>query len=606
MSLPREESAKVLADFYTTLWHNEDGYVYLPTKDSDSTWKKNFFRWPERKDDVVAWTLEQSATNKDVYCSPVIFKESGIAEKSNVKGSHTLWGDWDGEAPEWAGEGRERATDALPGVPPPTVRVQSSLDKREHLYWTLDEFNTDIEYVEQLNRRIAYSGNADTGCWNINRVLRPPETINTGNGKDRKALPVTLLETNSSRVTREDFSNLPTPRTLIKESIRSLKELPSLDTVLTGENWSEELLALFKADSPKSGDRSKALVRLSMMSAELGFSEESIYVLVDDADKRWGKYTDRSEGERNRLLINLVDRAKAKHPEAIPDMVWSPKVEVDQKTVYSHKELLEADMTIDWLIEDLLPESGLGIISAAPGLGKTLMSIDMAMNLAVGRDYLKWVVNREARVLYLSMEMPGPSFKYFLEKTSVNLTDEEKNKLNENFFIAPFGEMMIFKQKHVKDFITKIIKDVNPDVIFIDSLSQVMTDLQTDTEALAFFDEIHKMKKIHETSFIFVHHNKKPSENKPTTLADMYGSVFISGAVDFVLSLWKPAGNDQNLLRLELTKARLGPTGNAFGVSRREDLRYEIAEESSSFSESQGTAKYTAGPEGNLSLEFGV
>lgn len=597
MSLPREESAKVLADFYTTLWHNEDGYVYLPTKDSDSTWKKNFFRWPERKDDVVAWTLEQSATNKDVYCSPVIFKESGIAEKSNVKGSHTLWGDWDGEAPEWAGEGRERATDALPGVPPPTVRVQSSLDKREHLYWTLDEFNTDIEYVEQLNRRIAYSGNADTGCWNINRVLRPPETINTGNGKDRKALPVTLLETNSSRVTREDFSNLPTPRTLIKETIRSLEELPSLDTVLTGENWSEELLALFKADRPKSGDRSKALVRLSMMSAELGFSEESIYVLVDDADKRWGKYTDRSEGERNRLLINLVDRAKAKHPEAIPDMVWSPKVDVDQKTVYGFKELIEADVSVEWLIDGLMPAAGAGIIAAAPGVGKTLLSVDMAIDMALGNKYLTYSVERPMKILYLSLEMPEGPFQLFQKKLATNLTDEQLEILNENFLIAPVGEMILLDKKPGEDFVNGLIEDHNPDIVFIDSLSQVLMELQSDVEVRKFMSVINKFRRNHGTSFIFIHHNKKPVENKPATMADMFGSVYISSNVDFIFSMWKV--NDQSdQIRLALAKNRLGSTGNPIVVRRGEDLRYEVEtiEESSGVYEGKGTNNGTPKP----------
>lgn len=596
MNLPREDSAKTLTEFYETLWHNEEGYVYLPTKDSDSTWKKNFFKWPENKKGIAEWTLEQSASNKDVYCSPVIFNEPKDAVKANVKGSFTLWGDWDGEAPEWHGEGRERATDALPGVPPPSARVQSSLDKREHLYWSLSEFNTDIEYIEQLNRRIAYSGNADTGCWNVNRVLRPPETINTGNGKDRKALPVTLLETNSSKVTRDDFSQLPTAKTLIKESIRELKELPSLETVYAGENWSEELMALFKADTPDAGDRSRAMVRLAMLSAELGFREESIYVVVDDADKRWKKYTDRSDAERQRLLINMVDRAKAKHPEALPDMIWSPTISVDQQVTYGLKDFLDTDIHIDWMIEGILPVGGMGVIAAAPGVGKTILSLDLALSLAMGdKQYLKWDIVKPAKILYLSLEMAHGPLKEFMSKVVTDLSEEQIETLNDKFIVAPVNETILMDKKPGEEFIKGLLEKHSPDLVIVDSLGKMLMEIQSDEAVRRFDDTITRLRKTYNTAFLFIHHNKKPSENKPATQTDMFGSTYVAAISDVVISMWKP--NDQShQIRIALAKARFTDPGTAFVIHRKENLRYEIevAEDGNSLvygEETTGAAK---------------
>ena len=574
--LPKIDEQEALERFFTTFWKDTESHVYLATKDNENNWKKFFFEWPEGKEVVAEWVLQQSASGKDVYFGPALYKEPTEATKENILGSWTYWSEWDGLAPTWDVDGAGRAASGpLKGIPAPSIRVQSSARGHEHLYWLLEEFQDNPEVIERVNRTITYAGGADKGCWNANRVLRPPGTVNTGYGKDREQLPVHILETNKSFVTSRDFDILPPPKKVTADEIQQYENLPSLDKVKALYEWTSDLYSIFEQDSPKTGDRSSAMVRIAMMCAEQGFSEEAIFVVLRDVDDRWGKYKDRKD--RDVHLIKMVDRAKTKHPHGIAEEVWSTTTETNKKSVYGFRDLLRADIHIDWLIKDLLPRKGMGIIAAAPGVGKTLMAVDMAINMALGREYLNWVIEDEIKVLFLSLEMPEAPFQYFQAHVAQALSEEELDRLNVKFLIAPLGEMLLLNEPG-EVYLNHLLSTYSPDVVIVDSLSQMLVDMQDDKAARSFMSRIKKFGDIYDTAFMFVHHNRKPSENKPSTQADMFGSVFIASNVDFIISLWKDQDHSK-AIRFAMAKNRLADTGQPMLAIRGEDLRYELRDE---------------------------
>lgn len=574
--LPKIDEQVNLERFFTTLWKNTESYVYLATKDNEKNWKKFFFEWPLAKSSVAEWVLEQSASGKDVYFGPALYKAPTDATKENILGTWTYWSEWDGLAPEWSTNGDGRAAQGpLKGIPAPSLRVQSSARGHEHLYWLLEEFQDNPDIVERVNRTITYAGGADKGCWNVNRVLRPPGTVNTGYGKDRDQLPVHILETNKSFVSSKDFDILPPPKQVISEEIKQYETLPSLDRVKTLYDWTEDLYSIFEQDTPKTGDRSSAMVRIAMMCAEQGFSEEAIFVVLQDVDDRWGKYRDRKD--RDLHLIKMVERAKTKHPQGISEEVWSTTTETNKKSVYGFRDLLQADIHIDWLVKDLLPRKGMGIIAAAPGVGKTLMAVDMAINMALGRQYLNWDIEEEMKVLFLSLEMPEAPFQYFQTHVSQALSDEELDRLNVKFLIAPLGEMLLLNEPG-ETYLNHLLSTYSPDVVIVDSLSQMLLDMQDDKSSRNFMSKMKKFGDVYDTAFLFVHHNRKPAENKPSTQADMFGSVFIASNVDFIVSLWKDADHSK-AIRFAMAKNRLADTGQPMLALRGEDLRYELRDE---------------------------
>lgn len=104
--------------------------------------------------------------NSDVYFTPAIHLRNGMT-KGDFSGSRVLWVDVD------------HMTYPTSTIPPTFVVFSGH---GWHLYWMLDEI-ADVETVERLNALlIADVPNADKACWNINRLLRVPGTINTKMG----------------------------------------------------------------------------------------------------------------------------------------------------------------------------------------------------------------------------------------------------------------------------------------------------------------------------------------------------------------------------------------------------------------------------------------
>jgi hypothetical protein len=118
--------------------------------------------------------------DREVFFGPALRKNKGML-KTDVLGSKFLWVDADDPRKPLA-------------TLPPTLTVFSG--HGWHLYWELNEPIEDIEMIERLNKVLIEDvPTADKACWNANRVLRVPGTLNL---KDK---PVSVLLKDSSTTT---------------------------------------------------------------------------------------------------------------------------------------------------------------------------------------------------------------------------------------------------------------------------------------------------------------------------------------------------------------------------------------------------------------------
>lgn len=111
--------------------------------------------------------------DQDLYFGPAVRKTKGN-EKEDVLGTIALWVDVDNPAqPQY--------------TLPPSAKVFSG--HGWHLYYFLDKPVLDITEMERFNKLLAHDVvGGDKGCWNSNRILRIPGSINT---KEPEA-PVTV------------------------------------------------------------------------------------------------------------------------------------------------------------------------------------------------------------------------------------------------------------------------------------------------------------------------------------------------------------------------------------------------------------------------------
>ena len=123
--------------------------------------------------DTVAKWIERQNADRNIYWMPA--EATGPlrkkATKDDIAGSYLLWVDIDGVSDLSRLNGH---------APPPTTIVASGGGL--NLYWALSEPIHDKEEIEARNRWLAQQLGADA-CWNCDRILRLPGTINWPNKK---------------------------------------------------------------------------------------------------------------------------------------------------------------------------------------------------------------------------------------------------------------------------------------------------------------------------------------------------------------------------------------------------------------------------------------
>lgn len=387
--------------------------------------------------------------------------------------------------------------------------------------------------------------------------------------------------------TLDDFAKVESVKKLVSDSIH-LDALPPIDEVKALAHWSTEMLEKFnrpgvyferKPDGSKE-DRSAAMAELAYMGTERGFTDEQIAAVLYDADERWGKY--RTRNDRHRRLVDFINRARQKHgysPMPGVSMVsliesanQSAPIMGESKLVYGFTEFVDAEFRIEWTLDQLLAQGGLGLVTGFPGTGKTQFCIAVGAHLAIGAEkFLKWDnLGGAKKVLFLSLEMGAAPLNHFMG--IIGKGYDEKVKLNRNFLVAPFGAPMPLDTVEGQTFLDQLMTDYMPDIVVVDSLQKISSKELTDEQAVKTL--IHYLSSVRskfKCSMLVIHHNrKKPNDGqkKGVELSDVYGSTYITTDVDFVLSL---RVEEQNLLQVETLKNRLGKVLDPFQIVRDDE-----------------------------------
>lgn len=541
-----------LDDFFSFMWGENIGYAYAPLKLAGTDqWEKHFFQWPLQKDKLIEHVLENTATS-ECYFGPALFKSTD-PDKKNVLGSQIVWVEFDGNAPQ----------DGILGdkVPIPTMRVRSSNEGHEHLYWRLENFETDVNRVEEINRAVAYMFQADTSGWDANQILRPPGTRNHKRDK-----VVRLLTRSASTYGYEFFNTLEIPKQLTKEDI-TLEEVPEPLTVVAKYPWAAEDWEFFRKPEIATGSRSSALMRLAYLCAEMRMSDEEAYAILANADERWKKFKGRTD--QTKRLLDLINRARHKYP-------IDPEVIVDELPIYSWNELLDLEIHVDWMIKGKLQRQGIMIVAGAPGAGKTQIVMQALMHIAMGKNFLDWEIHTPRPVVFFSMEMGPAELKYVMGLMDAILTPEDKALLAENFKVIPIGQGIMFESSTDRKKIENVIRTIKPDVVAFDSLSTTtMDELSEERTAKRVMDVASQMRNEFDCSIIFIHHNRKAQVNnkKPNGLSDVYGSNFITAQATTVLGVWRNLRTNE--IELSWLKVRLAKEPADMAIIRIEGLTFE-------------------------------
>lgn len=572
-------SRELLGEFLDTIWGTGDAprKVFLAYKPNPTDFDIPPGQpWPKSKNNVLEFILGMSAKGQNVYYSPAMYKPDAIdKKKESVVASRVLWCDFDGNADD--AKVRLKATPALPA---PSYRISSGLPGHEHWYWILDA-PRGVQRFEELNRKLAYYLEGDIGCWNADRVMRPPYTTNyhdakkyVGTNNHNVPMPVDFLESTGSVYTPEQFDFLPTVNDSIVENISQLGAIPSMADVLAKYKWDDVHLDLFKNGPPVGEDRSNALVKMAYFGAEVGMTDEAIYAVINDLDNRIGKFTGRADRERR--LAHIIARVRIKHPYSNAFEITQTKESI--KLVYTANELLHSEFKFEWIVKGLIPKKGLCFITAEPGAGKSRLSMQLAWCLATGSPFLKYPApEKPLPTMYLSLEMPGEMLKEFLtnQLQEIDMQEDHSN----NYMLVPLGRPLNLISEEGFNFVEMMIQDHHPELMFIDALGSLTFDELGEVQSKEIANRLAALTEKYGTTFFVIHHNRKPDLNgkKRPTLGDVYGSQYIAASADLVLSLFVP--ENQAHLELITLKSRAVMAGDIVPLNGKQGFHFVVRKE---------------------------
>lgn len=613
------DNAAAIGAFLDKFWEQETGKVYVATLEGGvrKSFKQYLVNWPLDRQKLITTVLHLSGIGQDVFFCPSVFlPDAPKPERAYVKSVNSYWLDFDGNAPEnWEVAAKEKL------VPEPSFAVQSSMEGQQHVYWMTERVSGPelLDAHETITRNLTAAFGSDKAGWDLPQLLRIPGTYNYGfkpsieGGEHKpwyKGEPVEakILFDKQTLVLPAHFSSLTQAEKQILSRL-NIVTVPPIREVMAFGKWTTEMFGLFNATAEQASEsspfkRSGALQKLAYFGAENGFNDEQIYAILEDADRRWEKYTDRSAQSRDKALKDCIARARDKLGYAIGEdmtlagiMAHVTPTQAAPQIVFSYSEFLAAEFHVDWQLDGLMPVGGFGLVVGQPGVGKTRLGLQIGLELAAGREQIVAWPNKTGpkKVAMFSLEMSGNTMSLFM-KAFHESYEKDELALDRNFYILPIGSDLPLDRIEGQTVIDNFLKEYKPDILFIDSLQKSMSKPMTDEIAMKSLTKfIQEIRKRYNTSVYFVHHQRKRTADQSggfsaSSLSDVFGSQMLLADVDFVVSLDKSG----SYTVLNEPKNRLAQAKENVHL-RSDGIRFVLSDEEIEFS----TEHYGNGSKGD-------
>jgi len=143
---------------------------------------------------------------------------------------------------------------------------------------------------------------------------------------------------------------------------------------------------------------------------------------IDFELENWGIYKDSPEMqkiEKDKIIIGILQLSEAIQTAIIPKLIEAGiftaneineafKIPIEKRNLINIKDLMESDIKPDKMLVGggLIPEIiGFALIGGLAKEGKTLLSLQLGLNLISGTNFLEdFKVNRKCKILYIYRE----------------------------------------------------------------------------------------------------------------------------------------------------------------------------------------------------------
>lgn len=210
-------------------------------------------------------------------------------------------------------------------------------------------------------------------------------------------------------------------------------------------------------------------------------------------------------------------------------------------------ELIADTEDVEWLIEGVLPKSGILLLTGDAGVGKSWLMMEMAIALDEDRDWLGYFKTKRARTLVIDQENSRS-----LLKERLNLLLGTKTQDSGVLFLP--DEWILLDNQEQYRALDEMMTRKKPQVVFMDSLVRFHAGNENDSGDMAFINGLLKrLVRKHECALVVCHHNRKSGSSSESV--SFRGSSEIKAAVDNYFDVSKKS---QTVKTITNPKSRFG------------------------------------------------
>jgi KaiC/GvpD/RAD55 family RecA-like ATPase len=198
-----------------------------------------------------------------------------------------------------------------------------------------------------------------------------------------------------------------------------------------------------------------------------------------------------------------------------------------------------------WKDTSLIFENEMTLLFASTGLGKTVLSVQMANDMA-----------KTDKVLYLDLELSDVQFR---KRYSDNFTDDFQ--FNENLFIVNFQRRFsipdgIDYDTYFLDSLKTLLDETGAKIVFVDNMTRLISsDTDQAKSAKPLMDKLNAMKFDYGLTMILIEHSRKTDNLRPISINDLQGSKMKVNFADAVFTIGQ-SSKDKNLRYVKQLKVR--------------------------------------------------
>jgi hypothetical protein len=225
---------------------------------------------------------------------------------------------------------------------------------------------------------------------------------------------------------------------------------------------------------------------------------------------------------------------------------FSPETTLPSKLIYTVRELMETIQDQEWIVDDLVPESSMGMIFGASGTFKSFLAIDLAMHVIGNRPWAG-LETSGGPVLYVAAEGAGVLHRRVQAWCKVHGI-----ALPDDLFIC--HDQLNLSDDDQVDRLAEAITALSnsPRLIVIDTMAQSFDgDENSSRDISAFLRTLkRKIQAPFGATVIVIHHTGHADRSRPR------GSSALEANLDFMMFASRPEGSLS--ARLAVQKQRDG------------------------------------------------